>query len=284
MINMIKADLFRMIRSKSIYIIIAVMLTMTIVSAATKTPGTIANANYESMEEMDMIYEIAEEENTNDLSSVLSKLDSKRSDEQKKEYSLKVIGSNMNLYYLIVFIVYGVLAADLSNKTIKNTLTSISGRKKYFFSKLIFILGSSTLLILLNTLTFYGINMIVNGEKYSVSLGRMLEATLMQLPMLLGLTALLTFIVYLVKSGAWYNSISLLGIILFQTVLLMLNSLLKCKAITTYLEKYEAQSAIFKLAVHPEISHTVICCIIGIGMFLVSVIASYYIFKKAEIN
>ncbi len=281
MINMMKADLFRIIRSKSIYVIFAIMLTMAIISAVIKMPGTIATANSDSMEE---INEIADEENTNSLDAVLSKLDSKRSDEQKKEFSLKVIGSNMNLYYFIVFIVYGVLAADISNKTIKNTLSSISDKRKYFLSKLIFILSAATLLIFLNTLFFYGINMIVNGEKYSVSLLRMLEATLLQLPILLGLTAFLTLIVYIFKSGAWYNSIALLGIILFQTILSLSNSLLKCSAITTYLKKYEAQVALYKLAVHPETYHTIVCIIMGIVMFLASVIASYYIFKKSEIK
>lgn len=281
MINMMKADLFRIIRSKSIYVIFAIMLTMAIISAVIKMPGTIATANSDSMEE---INEIADEENTNSLDAVLSKLDSKRSDEQKKEFSLKVIGSNMNLYYFIVFIVYGVLAADISNKTIKNTLSSISDKRKYFLSKLIFILSAATLLIFLNTLFFYGINMIVNGEKYSVSLLRMLEATLLQLPILLGLTAFLTLIVYIFKSGAWYNSIALLGIILFQTILSLSNSLLKCSAITTYLKKYEAQVALYKLAVHPETFHTIVCIIMGIVMFLASVIASYYIFKKSEIK
>ena len=284
MINMMKADLFRIIRSKSIYVTFAIMLTMAIISVATKMPGTIATANSDSMEEMEMISEIADEENTNSLDAVLSKLDSKRSDEQKKEFSLKVIGSNMNLYYFIVFIVYGVLAADISNKTIKNTLSSISDKRKYFLSKLIFILSAATLLIFLNTLFFYGINMIVNGEKYSVSLLRMLEATLLQLPILLGLTAFLTLIVYIFKSGAWYNSIALLGIILFQTILSLSNSLLKCSAITTYLKKYEAQVALYKLAVHPETYHTIVCIIMGIVMFLASVIASYYIFKKSEIK
>lgn len=281
MINMMKADLFRIIRSKSIYVIFAIMLTMAIISAVIKMPGTIATANSDSMEE---INEIADEENANSLDAVLSKLDSKRSDEQKKEFSLKVIGSNMNLYYFIVFIVYGVLAADISNKTIKNTLSSISDKRKYFLSKLIFILSAATLLIFLNTLFFYGINMIVNGEKYSVSLLRMLEATLLQLPILLGLTAFLTLIVYIFKSGAWYNSIALLGIILFQTILSLINSLLKCSAITTYLKKYEAQVALYKLAVHPETFHTIVCIIMGIVMFLASVIASYYIFKKSEIK
>ena len=281
MINMMKADFFRIIRSKSIYVIFAIMLTMAIISAVIKMPGTIATANSDSMEE---INEIADEENTNSLDAVLSKLDSKRSDEQKKEFSLKVIGSNMNLYYFIVFIVYGVLTADISNKTIKNTLSSISDKRKYFLSKLIFILSAATLLIFLNTLFFYGINMIVNGEKYSVSLLRMLEATLLQLPILLGLTAFLTLIVYIFKSGAWYNSIALLGIILFQTILSLSNSLLKCSAITTYLKKYEAQVALYKLAVHPETFHTIVCVIMGIGMFLASVIASYYIFKKSEIK
>ena len=281
MINMMKADFFRIIRSKSIYVIFAIMLTMAIISAVIKMPGTIATANSDSMEE---INEIADEENTNSLDAVLSKLDSKRSDEQKKEFSLKVIGSNMNLYYFIVFIVYGVLAADISNKTIKNTLSSISDKRKYFLSKLIFILSAATLLIFLNTLFFYGINMIVNGEKYSVSLLRMLEATLLQLPILLGLTAFLTLIVYIFKSGAWYNSIALLGIILFQTILSLSNSLLKCSAITTYLKKYEAQVALYKLAVHPETYHTIVCIIMGIVMFLASVIASYYIFKKSEIK
>ena len=281
MINMMKADLFRIIRSKSIDVIFAIMLTMAIISAVIKMPGTIATANSDSMEE---INEIADEENTNSLDAVLSKLDSKRSDEQKKNFSLKVIGSNMNLYYFIVFIVYGVLAADISNKTIKNTLSSISDKRKYFLSKLIFILSAATLLIFLNTLFFYGINMIVNGEKYSVSLLRMLEATLLQLPILLGLTAFLTLIVYIFKSGAWYNSIALLGIILFQTILSLSNSLLKCSAITTYLKKYEAQVALYKLAVHPETYHTIVCIIMGIVMFLASVIASYYIFKKSEIK
>ncbi len=282
MLNLVRADLFRIVRSKSIYLIFLVMIVMAVLSAALKCPGVIGKSNISTNDDLNKISEEIEE--PDNVKEIFEMINNNKSDEAKKKLPLEVIGSNMNLYYLIVFIVYAVLTADFSNKCIKNTLSSVTNRKMYFVSKMAVIFGIAILLIFMNTFVFFGINYILNGTRYSCSLLTALKATAVQLPLLLGLTSVLILIVYMTRSGVLYNSIAIAGVLLFQLIITLTYEITKLKIFDTFMRNYEIQEALYKLAYAPEQKHTIICTIAGLGMILASSLIGYNVFKRSEIK
>ena len=283
MFNLIKADIFRIIRGKGIYIIFAVTLAMIVISVPMKEPGMIGSANSSSNQDIMEAFD-DEDVDTNDLGAMLDAIDKKKTPEQKKQFTLKFIGTNMNLYYMMIFIVFCVLVADFSNHTVKNTLSSVFTKKQYYFSKYAMILGLVLTLVFFNTIVCYIINMAVNGSDYSKSLGTLLAANIRQLPVMLGLAGLLNMLGYVLKKPVAYNSVTIAGVLMFQLVLSLAYQVTELSCINTFLTKYEAQGALFKLATDPEPCHTAVCCVIGLTVFAVSTIVGYIAFQKSEIE
>ncbi|MBQ6180986.1 MAG: ABC transporter permease subunit [Ruminococcus sp.] len=283
MLNIIKSDLFRLFRSKGIYIIFFVLLLMAVLSAIAKEPGNIGTVNISAIEEMDDISNSKESEDEN-IAAALGHLNEQKTDEEKHILSLEFIGTNMNLYYLILFVVSIVLTADFSNKTIKNTLSSITSKRTYFFGKLILIASITLILLFANTLVFYIVNLIINSEVYHCSLRRMLKATILQIPIMLGLTSLLMLIAFFFKNSAIYNGISIAGIATLQFILLIIFATKKVHFLDTFIKKYELQQALYQLAVAPETFHTVVCTVIGTAFTIISLVLSYRVFQHSEIK
>ncbi|NLT09649.1 MAG: ABC transporter permease subunit [Ruminococcus sp.] len=283
MLNIIKSDLFRMFRSKGIYIIFFVLLLMAVISAIAKEPGTIGTVNIRTIEEMDDI-EMQNDNDDEDITVTLEKLMEKKTEEDKQRLPLEFIGTNMNLYYLILFAVSIVLTSDLSNKTVKNTLSSIVSKRTYFFSKLILTASITLILLFANTLIFYIVNIIINSDAYQCPLSRMLKATIVQIPIMMGLTSLLMLITFVFRNSAIYNGIAIAGVVTFQLILLLVFSTGKVPALDTFIRKYELQQALYELAVYPETFHTVICTVMGTAITIFSLALSYKVFQQSEIK
>ena len=134
MLNLIKADLYRIFKGKSIYVVVFCILVLAFVSCFSMSPGhigiassSIEQTDYDNEELLEKLYETDSIIETRQI---------------MKEYGSfpldKVqLGANANLYYFFIVIVVIVLVTDLSNSTAKNTLSSAISRKKYYFSKLI---------------------------------------------------------------------------------------------------------------------------------------------------
>ena len=164
MINIIKSDLYRIFKGKAIYVVILLTMFLSFISAFSMTAGHIgmADMTVPSKEEQKMTVE------TKDINDIM-KL--RKFIKQNFEFELdkKVIGTNINLYYLFIIITVTVISTDFSTKAIKNTLSSAISRKKYYTSKVFLIFFLSTALIFFNNYFFYFLNLIMNGPKFSSS-------------------------------------------------------------------------------------------------------------------
>lgn len=265
MINMMRADLYRIFRGIGIYIAIALIIIISSVSIAVKEPGYIGNGNVTYNDE---VVVPAMQETFSENATFIQ----------------GILATNINLYYPLIIIVFVILMQEFSNKTMKNTLSSAVSKRKYFAYKMIMSLGFSALFILFGNLYAYVLNFIVNGKEYTEPIIDILKITMLQMPMLLGIVSLLVFIGFLFQKAAVYNAVSISFIMLFQIVVGFICAFTESKSLQKFLENYELQAALNKLAYFPESKYCLICLCIGIIEILVFSVSGYCIFKKSEIK
>lgn len=275
MINLMKADIYRIFKGIGIYIAFALVIIMSSVSITGKEPGYIGNA-YVSYDE--------HEEDSIVMTSGSLPEQSPDTSVEPKMLVRSILAANINLYYPLILVVFAILMSDFSNKTLKNTLTSAVSKRKYFAYKLLMSLGFSALFIIFGNLFAYILNFFLNGKEYTEPISNIFKATFLQMPLLLGVVSFLIFIGFLTRRTAVYNAISICFVMVFQILLGAVFMLTKAEFIGEYLKKYELQAALGRLAYFPENNYCLICLSIGLGEIIIFGALSYLIFKKSEIK
>ena len=279
MINMIKSDLYRIFRGKSIYVAIIIILVLASVSCFSMSPGhigiasaSIEQTDYDNDELLEKVYETDSIIETRQI---------------MKEYGAfpldkALLGANANLYYFFIIVVVVVLVTDLSNSTAKNTLSSAISRKKYYFSKLITCLGLGTFLALINNYGSYIMNLIMNGPAFSTGLLEITKLTILQLPIFYGIISLLVCIGFCFKKTGTFNSITIPLIMGIQLIVIGISTLLRLDA--TNILNYEFQYIIGNLVSNP--TNAYILKTVGLAIFYIIIfnLIGYRVFKKTEIK
>ncbi len=281
MLNIIKSDLYRIIRGKAIYISLLVIIAMFTLSCFELAPGYVGMSN-NNLEEKGIRDHLLSDEELEEYYKMNS-MKEEREFMKKFPYKLDkaIIGANTNLYYIFIVIVVIVLTTDFSNSTAKNTISSSISRKKYYISKLITILTISTGLILFNNYGTYIVNLIMNGKAFSSGLGEITKITLYQLPLLYGIISLLVCISALTRKTAIFNTVAIPFIIVFELLLMSIVTLFK---INKDIFQWEFQVALSKLVTNPTNSYIIKCAFLGIAAIVVFNIIGYKAIKKAEIK
>lgn len=288
MINMIKADFYRIFKSKAFYIGIFFMLLMVGVSIYLIEPGYIGmsaglvetNATPEenlAASQSDELSLTAE-----DLTGMSIK-EMRAAKRKLKHYKLDrdIISANMNLYYIFIFITALAVAADFSGSCIKNTLSSAISRKQYFLSKVIFINLCCIGLLFLNTYVTYFSNILFNGKNLASGFGEVTKATLQQLPAILALVAVETGLAFMLKKTALFNTVTIPLAMIFQMLLSLAVALFKIKE--SYLS-YEPQAMLAKLSGNPSGSYLTHSYLLCGAVIIVFYCLGYMCFRKAEIK
>ena len=284
MINMIKADLYRIFRSKGIYIALFLMIAMLAMSVYSVSPGYVGQmqigdmntAQYSSddaIEEEGVSAEEVHSMNLQEYREAMLKTDF--------EFDKAILGANMNLYYIFIFVIAIIITADFSGGCIKNTLSSAIDRKKYFLSKTILVFGMGTVVFFLNTYLSYFSNLIFNGKNVSSSLGAVSKITLMQMPPALALMSLLIGIAFLSKKMATYNLISIPFVMVFQ---MLLASFVLLLGINQKYLNYELQIMFAKLTTEPTREYLLHSYLLCAGIVVLSLMLGWLVFRKAEIK
>lgn len=290
MINMIKADIYRMVRSVGFYVSLGIMLLLIGVSIYLVEPGYIGmvgsdDDNVNSFEER---LSEAEANLKDDLQEAVVEDDITMRDYRKImletgdfELDRGILSSNMNLYYIFIFIAGIVIALEFSGGCIKNTLSSAISRKKYFASKAVFTFGLCTLMFFMNTYIIYFANIIFNGRNLSSSLWTVTKITLMQLPPALALMSVVFGIAFMFKRTAAYNMVAIPFMMVFQLVFQTVVSIFDIPKKYAY---YELQIMINRLSNYPSHSYIMksygICAVI----IVLFVTLGYLGFRKSEIK
>lgn len=277
--NMIKADLYRILKGKAIYICMLVILFVGFVSALSVSPGHIGISISANTNEVISDPEFAEKmQNTNSLGDLRELMLSYGAFALDKE----VIGQNINLYYIFIVITVIVLCSDFSNRTIKNTLSSAISRKKYYFSKLITIFMLSTFLLLFSNISTVIIIYLVDGKDFISPFSEILKLTVIQLPLIYGIISLLIGLGFVTGKTSIFNTISIPFILVVQLIGFGIINLFRIKADWFY--DYEIQFALSKLATDVSNNYIIKCALLGLAYIVVFNIIGYFVFKRKEIK
>ena len=283
MINMIRADFYRLIRSIGFYVAILILLMIIGISIYFVEPGYIgmsgsaqsAEAAPEIQNELDeMSHEEIQALSSSEFREIMLKTEG-------YEFDRALLSSNMNLYYLFIFFAAIILTVDFSGSSVKNTLASAISRNKYYCAKLSFIAICCTAVFFLNTYVVYFANILFNNKNLASSLGTVTKISLLQLPPMLALASILTGIGFTVKKTAVFNTVTIPLILVFQVVLNLAATIFKIKEEYLY---YELQLMIRRLANNPSdnyVLHSYLVC--GVIIIVFNVLG-YLSFKKAEIK
>lgn len=279
MINIIKSDLYRVFRGKSIYVAIVIIVFLAFISCFSMSPGHIGITT--SSDEQPLVEDEELLEKVYETDSIFE------TRELMKEYGAypldkSQLGANANLYYFFIIIVVIVLVTDLSNSTAKNTLSSAISRKKYYFSKLITCLGLGTFLVLINNYGSYIINLIMNGKEFSAGLLEITKLTILQLPILYGIISMLVCIGFCFRKTGTFNSITIPLIMVIQLVIMGATTLFHIDSINIL--NYEFQYIIGNLVANP--TNTYILKVLALSIFYVVIfnVIGYRVFRKTEIK
>lgn len=279
MMNIMRADLYRIFRSVGIYAAIIMVVAMAAVSVGMREPGYVGVSSSVTVDGAEIQDVDIEDLRENDINAFRKE----RNEEEKKAFVREVLGANINLYYPLIIVVFVLLMSDFSNHTIKNTLTSVVSKRKYYFSKLLLVLFFAGIFIIFSNLFVYALNFLVNGRGYTESISNMLKATFLQLPMLLGAVSLLTMLGVLLKKAAIFNAVAISFVMLFQIIVQLVQSITKWELLQKFILNYELQAALGKLAFFPEKKFVLICACIGFSEMILFSVLGYLIFKKSEI-
>lgn len=279
MLNIIKSDLYRVFKGKSIYIAIIFILFLASVSCFSMSPGHIGITT--SSEEQPLIQD---EEILKQVYETNSIFETRNLMKEYGAYPLDKaqLGANANLYYFFIIIVVIVLVTDLSNSTAKNTLSSAISRKKYYFSKLITCIGLGTLLVLINNYGSYLINLIMNGKEFSAGFLEITKLTIIQLPILYGIISMLVCIGFCFKKTGTFNSITIPLIIVIQFIIMGAATLFHFDG--SNILNYEFQYIIGNLISNPSNTYILKTLVLAIFYIIIFNTIGYRVFRKTEIK
>lgn len=277
MLNMFRADLYRILRGKAIYIVLILITVLALTSTIGLSAGHIGLSTSSNTDVTDTEF-MEKLSNAKTLKEVREVMKSEGEFPLDKD----IIGQNVNLYYAFIVIVVIILGTDFSSSAIKNTLSSAISRKKYYFSKLALILLICTFLVLFNNYLNYFLNLLINGEKFASSFMDITKLTIIQMPLIYGIISLLVAFIYIFRKTATFNAISIPFIMVVQLIVIGITNLFKIKVDWFY--NYEIQFALSNLAINPTNSYILKCILLGVLYIIIFNIVGYYSFKKAEIK
>ncbi len=283
MLNIIKSDLYRILKGKAIYIAIIIMFVMATFSIFGMSPGYIGTTTVDEKNETNQeispetIEVMKQAEDTNSLTEMRKII----KEHFYFELDKKIIGANSNLYYIFIVIVFVTICVDLASSTAKNTLSSAISRKKYYLSKLITILILGTILTLINDYYIYFMNIIMNGKQFSSNFIDFTKCVLMQYPIIIGMLGILVGLAFVTRKRSTFNTISIALLIITQLILMAIITLFR---IDPVILKWELQNILENLVQNPANEYIIKTCILGFAYFIGANLIGYYSFKKAEIK
>lgn len=277
MLNLIKSDLYRLFRGKSLYIVMGVIIGLAVLSAVTVSPGHvgISVAAESEMTEPAVLERLTNAKSLGEVREIMIEISTVKLDKQ-------IVGQNINLYYMFIVFVVVIITSDFSNKSVKNTLSSAISRKEYYLSKFILVLGVVTALTVFNNCVNYVLNYFINGKSLASPVGEIAKITVYQMPLIWALAALLVCIAFVVRKTSLFNTISIPFVMVVQIIMMIVIAIIR--ETPKWYTDFEVQYALSNLADNPTNAYIAKCCALGFAYMIVFAIIGYCVFKNAEIK
>lgn len=270
--NIIKADMFRIRKSKGLYVCIALIILILSVSIYLKSPGHIGmnGGSYNSEEVVQNPNASMEEirEGSNDV----------------VQLDVGIAASGGNLYYFFLPVVFIALCSDLSNHTTKNVISTEVSRSTYYFSKLILSLMIGLVFILLYNYGGYFGSLVFNGSSSVTNLLDISVITLRQLPIYCGIISLLVMIASICQKAALFNGVSIALVMVIQILIMLISSIFKFDV--NLLLKFEFEGIIRSLSMIQSLplDTLVIGLGTGVGLTIITTTIGWRYFNRCNIR
>ena len=283
MINMIKADLYRITKNVVFYIAIGLVLLMLGVSIYVVQPGVMGQMSVGDISTIEYMQDATIDDMSMQEMSEFSVKDLREMVLNTEGYELdkNVLAANMNLYYVFIFIAVLVITVDFSAGSVKNTLSSAINKNRYFLSKTLFVFGMCIFIFFMNTYVCYFGNLVFNHGKVSSDLWTVTKISLLQLPPMLAIMSILIGIAFTLRKTSVFNIIAIPLVMVFQLVMSLVIMLFN---LDSKISEFELQIMIGKLTSEPPmdyITKSYIYCALLIIAFLS---LGYTSFRKSEIK
>lgn len=206
MFNMAKADLYRLVRSKGTYICLVIIFSL-YASALVIDTYAIISAGY----------------------------DPARYFGSDTKMDIRMAGCNANYYFLTLFPVYILLVSDFGSRTIKNTLSSVTTKTKYYVFKFLAVQCVSVAYFLLGNSGYYAARRLMYGSGRSTPAGEYFAVVFWQLPTFIAIISVFIMLAFIIRKTAVFNTI----IILVPSVYtIAVGVFLEIKTTSSFAEKY----------------------------------------------
>lgn len=280
MLNMMKADMYRIVRGKAIYIITLIIIALEIVNIISMSAGAISmgiNPNLVTGDEYD--YEYLEKlEKANSISEYRKII----KDNGGFELDTDIMAENGNFYYIIIVLVIIVVTCDFSNKSVKNTLSSAISRKKYYISKMLLLYLITTIVLVFNTYFSYFLNLLVNGSSFVSSIGNVTKILLLHLPLIYGIITLLGSIAFITRKTSIFNAISIPLIAVVELIAMGICTLFRLDAVKIF--EYDFTFMLRNIANNQTDTLIMKSLVLAIVYIVLFNIVGYFVFKKSEVK
>ncbi|MCL2322481.1 MAG: ABC transporter permease [Oscillospiraceae bacterium] len=263
MLKLMKADIYRLLKGKALYITIAIALIMTVLT--TVGGGTIG---------------VSDQNNTVHIASDVS------GNVAGSMAPFVVMAGSDTTLFLILAVLFALAATDFSSGAIKNTLSSGVSRMKYYFAKVI--LGFSFVLIitLLNILVGILVTTAKNGFGGSFDgafIISVLKPYASQLLMFFAAVCIGNAIVFVTQKGSVLNSVYIAFFYGMSLIFFMITT-----AIPSWsnLNNYAFVSNLQMLSAFSQLNISDIVRALSIGVFwiIISTVLGIIVFRKSEIK
>ncbi|MBO4877290.1 MAG: ABC transporter permease [Ruminococcus sp.] len=253
MINMMRAELYRLSKSKGLYICLFLLLFTYGMAAVLKAPGGISLSAMVSFDKSSDV-----------------KLD------------INQISFNYTYYFAFIGLVFSAISVEFSEKTVKNTLTSVTDKSRYFIAKFTGTVVFGLYVYIVMHLLYYIVNRIVNGTAYSSDFGSYAAAMAKHLPIMIAILSIFSFLAFFFRKGALFNTFAIGGPVLYTTVALTLYSINATQKIAEKLLEYELGSMLSKIVLDSDSKYLISCFTVCSAVTLISFFLGWLSFTRRE--
>lgn len=218
MVNIIRADLFRIAKDRIWLIVIAALLigftipslyTLSSMGGSSAFDQGIELGEYVESRLPDYGVEYSYQLTTEQYREIVFSLEGYKTD-------IDIIcGAFMPLYEVIIILEVLLVTRDFSVHSIKNTLSSPISRKTYYFAKYVTIIMLSAILLVTTNLMVWIFNMIINGPERSIPFGNLALYTLLMLFPVTAFVSLIHAAAFVIRKSLPYSLIAI-GLTLFS--------------------------------------------------------------------
>lgn len=286
--RLIKADLYRIIHGKAIYVVFIIMLFSSILAAFGMSPPIV----FSIASEPSSVTELEEKKEYDEYFKYLMTMpdDPDINITTIREHMLsfkyfkadkEILSGNLNLYYIIICLAVIIITSDFTSGSYKNAITITSNRKKYYNAKFITTALMTLFIHTVNTFIVCIVNHFINHGKSDSKLSEIAIIYLLHCFPLIGLSSLLVFLAFFFQKTAVFNSVAIPLCIGYQLIIAIPN-LLNIR--TKLLTRFEMQSIISALAYIRTPDYIIPSLIYCACMIVICYFAGLLYFTRAEIK